>query len=30
MGTIKPKVEDHTPLANKIERRITVPHLPYP
>jgi hypothetical protein len=24
MGTIKPKVEDHTPLANKIERRITV------
>jgi hypothetical protein len=24
MGTTKPKVEDHTPLANKIERRIIV------
>jgi hypothetical protein len=24
MGTTKPKVEDHTSLANKIERRITV------
>jgi hypothetical protein len=24
MDTTKPKVEDHTPLANKIERRITV------
>jgi hypothetical protein len=24
MGTIKPKVEDYTPMINKIERRITV------
>jgi hypothetical protein len=24
MGTIKPRVEDHVPLVNKIKRRITL------